>query len=254
MISNIIFQIISVWCVLEWEKIGSPKPLQLIELGPGRGTLSQDILKVFAKFNLSRDISLHLVEISPFLSKLQSQKLCYQSTEVESDTDHPYYRIGETITGTQVYWYKRIEDIPNNFSIVLANEFFDALPINIFQKDENNKWREILINVDTTQPEKFIYVKANCDTLKSKLFSHVISPNETRTHIEFSFESNIIMEYLAKRFTEYGGIGLIIDYGHLGTKTDTFRVKNITKFCCQATKFYFFYLVLQESRTTRSID
>lgn len=128
-IGQIFGELVAIWCIAEYQKVGSPRPTQIIELGPGRGTLIQDFLRVFSKFREPEDISVHLVELSPYLSKLQSQKLCYSSSEVDPKSGQRFYRVGETVTGTRVYWYQQIEDVPRGFSIILAHEFFDALPI-----------------------------------------------------------------------------------------------------------------------------
>lgn len=220
-IGQIFGELIAVWCITEHRKIGSPGPLQLVELGPGRGTLIHDILRVFAKLNVS-PFSIHLVELSPFLSKLQAQKLCYSSTEVAPQTQMPYYRIGETLTGAKVFWYRRIEDVPQGFSIVLAHEFFDALPIHKLQKD-GDTWKEILIDLDPASKEQFRYVLSRNETPISKLFSSRC-PEETRRHVEISPESDLIAGQIAERLEAHGGFGLIMDYGHMGEKEDTFRV------------------------------
>lgn len=71
-----------------------------------------------------------------------------------------------------------------------------------------------------------------------------IQENETRDHVEVSPQSGVIMQHIASRLEDHGGIVLVIDYGHDGTKTDTFRVSeqqnldiiNLNKqqilFCC----------------------
>lgn len=221
-IGQIFGELIAVWCLAEYQKIGNPYPLQIIELGPGRGTLTQDILRVCSRFHSSDSMSIHLVEISPYLSKLQSQKLCYASTEMDPQKNLPYYRMGETLSGMKVFWYQQIEDVPNEFSIILAHEFFDALPIHKLQRD-GSIWKEILIDVDPADKDKFRYVKSRNETPMSKLYS-TLRPNETRLQVEISPESDLIAKHIADRLQTFGGFGLIMDYGHLGEKEDTFRV------------------------------
>lgn len=208
--------------------MGSPRPLQLIELGPGRGTLSQDVLRVLSKLGISKDLSIHLVEISPHLSQLQSQRLCYRSEENNSEL---YYRSGETLSGMPVYWYRRIEDVPTGFSIILAHEFFDALPIHKFQRTENtNKWKEVLIDADLENEKQFRCVISRSETAMLHLFLRTLAEDETRHHIEYSVETDAIIHNIARRLEEDGGFSLIMDYGHFGDKTDTFRVKFMTKY------------------------
>lgn len=221
-IGQIFGELIGVWCLAEYQKIGSPKPLQIVELGPGRGTLIHDILRVWLQFQDPDNITIHLVELSPFLSKLQSQKLCYSSSEIDPQLNLPHYRMGETLSGIKVFWYHRIEDVPKEFSIILAHEFFDALPIHKLQKDEN-VWKEVLVDVDPDNSEKFRYVMSRNETPVSKLYS-ILRPDETRNHVEISPESDLIANHIADRLVSHGGFGLIMDYGHEGDKEDTFRV------------------------------
>jgi NADH dehydrogenase [ubiquinone] 1 alpha subcomplex assembly factor 7 len=208
--------------VSEYQKIGSPNPLQIVELGPGRGTLLHDIIRVWLQFQDPDGLSIHLVELSPYLSKLQAQKLCYSTSEIEEQSNFPFYRVGEMLTGIKVFWYKRIEDVPKEFSIILAHEFFDALPIHKLQKDEN-VWKEILIDVDRENEEKFRYVVSRNETPVSKLYN-VLRPDDKRKHVEISPESDMMANHIAERLETYGGFGLIMDYGHEGEKEDTFRV------------------------------
>lgn len=221
-IGQIFGELIAVWCLAEHQKIGAPEPVQIIELGPGRATMCADFLRVIAKFQLCELISIHLVELSPYLSKLQSQKLCYSSGEVDPQHGYPYYRMGETLSGTKVFWYHRIEDVPKEFSIILAHEFFDALPIHKLQK-EGNVWKEILVDIDPEDKQKFRFVMSRNETPMSKLFAS-LHPEEKRNHVEISPQSDLIATHIAERIESHGGFGLIMDYGHLGDKEDTFRV------------------------------
>lgn len=198
--------------------MGSPTPFQLVELGPGRGTLMTDILKVLSHFKLNKDMSIHFVDISPHLSKLQAQRLCYKHNDVEHQV---YYRHGETISGTKVYWYKQIEDVPEEFSIILAHEFFDALPFHKLQKDENGLWKEILVDIDPDHPEQLRLVISKAQTPISKIFKQ--SDDDSRVCLEYNLETEKIVRHIASRFERDGGFGLFMDYGHFGEKSDTFR-------------------------------
>ncbi|XP_013099165.2 protein arginine methyltransferase NDUFAF7 homolog, mitochondrial isoform X1 [Stomoxys calcitrans] len=217
-ISQIFGELVAVWILSEWQKMGSPK-FQLVELGPGRGTLMRDVLKVLSKFKLNKDFSIHMVEISPHLSKQQAQLLCYSFDDADANVDM-YYRKGETASGTKIFWYSRLEDVPKKFSVVLAHEFFDALPIHKFQFD-NGLWKEVLIDIAENSTSDFRYVLSKNQTPMSKIFNPVAG--DTRKIIEYSLESDRLIGLLVERFERDGGLGLIMDYGHLGEKGDTFR-------------------------------
>nr|CAD7430989.1 unnamed protein product [Timema monikensis] len=213
-------EMVAVWLFSEWQKVGSPNPLQLVELGPGRGSLSEDLLRVFAKFGAANIVSLHLVELSPHLSRIQAQRLCGDTTkENEPNSVENHYRSGTSLHGTPVFWYHRLQDVPRYFSCVVANEFFDALPVHKFQKTGAG-WREILIDIDPNDENKFKYVISRGETLASRLF---IKKTECRNHLEVSPESAVIIQHIVDRLEEDGGIALLADYGHNGTNTDTFR-------------------------------
>lgn len=221
-------QLVAVWCLSEWEKCGSPSPLQLVELGPGRGTLMQDVLRVLSRFGLSDKMSLHLVEVSPYLSTMQASRLCIKHAEVEPSDSKPHYREGETISGFQTFWYEKIEDVPKAFSIFLAHEFFDALPVHKFQIVDD-KWREVMVDMDPSAENRFRYVVSKTETPKLSLFLNRPWANviKNQNHVEYSVETEKIVQNLAQRIEEFGGFSLIMDYGHFGDKTDTFRVSNI---------------------------
>ncbi|XP_037813307.1 protein arginine methyltransferase NDUFAF7 homolog, mitochondrial [Lucilia sericata] len=219
-ISQIFGELVAIWVLSEWQKIGGP-PFQLVELGPGRGTLIRDVLKVLSQFKLGSNFSMHLVEISPHLSTLQAQLLCYTHEATDSNAVG-YYQKGVTASGIKVYWYSRLEDVPASFSIVLAHEFFDALPVHKLQM-EDGLWKEVLVDIADGQTKEadFRFILSKNQTPISKLFEPIVG--ETRQCLEYSIESDRIISLLADRFETNGGIGLIVDYGHFGEKSDTLR-------------------------------
>src|SRR5262249_30562414 len=126
-ISQMFGELIGLWAAAVWQSMGAPEKINLVELGPGRGTLLVDALraaKVVPAFEQA--ISLHLVETSPVLRELQRLKL------------------GQTET---IRWYDSVEDLPSEPAIVVANELFDS--ISITQAIEQAvRWYELAVMID----------------------------------------------------------------------------------------------------------
>ncbi|XP_012277477.1 protein arginine methyltransferase NDUFAF7, mitochondrial [Orussus abietinus] len=225
-ISQLFGEMIAVWIINEWNKITNNE-FQLVELGPGRGSLARDIIRVFKQLKYTSKLSLHFVEISPVLSDIQAKNLCVSSKEVKPEVNKnqknavTHYRKGITEEGVQIFWYYSINDVPRKFSVFIAHEFFDTLPVHKFQKTDRG-WNEILIDIDplSVDQEKFRYVLSGTSTSASIIY---VSEDEKRDHIEICPQAMVTLDYMASCLKECGGFALIADYGHNGEKTDTFR-------------------------------
>lgn len=125
---------------------------------------------------------------------------------------------GVTKSGIPISWYRDLQDVPKGYSFYLAHEFFDVLPVHKFQKTPQG-WREVLIDIDPQVSDKLRFVLAPCAT-PAEAF---IQKDETRDHVEVCPDAGVIIQELAQRISLTGGAALIADYGHDGTKTDTFR-------------------------------
>jgi len=103
-------ELIGAWAASVWHVMGAPPRVTVAELGPGRGTLMRDALRVFRSVAaLAGSLDIALIEKSPVLRKVQ----------------------GETLRGSPapLTWFERIEDLPRGPLILIANEFIDALPL-----------------------------------------------------------------------------------------------------------------------------
>jgi NADH dehydrogenase [ubiquinone] 1 alpha subcomplex assembly factor 7 len=200
---------------------GKSPAFQLVELGPGRGTLIGDILRVFSQLGSvlkNCDISVHLVEVSQKLSEIQALTLTEEKIPLERDAESLVYMKGVTKSGIPISWYRHLQDVPKGYSFYLAHEFFDVLPVHKFQKTPQG-WREVFIDIDPQVSDKLRFVLAPCAT-PAEAF---IQRDETRDHVEVCPGAGIIIQELSQRIALTGGAALIADYGHDGTKTDTFR-------------------------------
>lgn len=120
-VSQIFGELVGVWVVYEYLKSGTKLPLRIVELGPGRGTLSADISRVCDGFKASQNLqtSFHLVEVSPFLIEKQKQNICKDDANL-------------TKFGQKIEWSSCLDDVPDDsssFTVYISNEFFDAFPI-----------------------------------------------------------------------------------------------------------------------------
>ncbi|XP_029534834.2 protein arginine methyltransferase NDUFAF7, mitochondrial-like [Oncorhynchus nerka] len=159
-------------------------------------------------------VSVHLVEVS---SKL-SQALTRDQSQGWARKDEPVYRQGTTTTGLPISWCRNLDDVPRGSNLYLAHEFFDALPIHKFHRTKG--WREVMVDIDLDEPGELRFVIVPAPTLASP---QLIQAGEVRRLVEVCPEGGVIVQQLANRIAEDGGAALIADYGHGGTKMDTFR-------------------------------
>ncbi|XP_075856789.1 protein arginine methyltransferase NDUFAF7, mitochondrial isoform X2 [Microcebus murinus] len=164
------------------------------------------------------DISIHLVEVSQKLSEIQALTLTEEKVPLERNAGSPVYMKGVTKSGIPISWYRGLQDVPKGYSFYLAHEFFDVLPVHKFQKTPQG-WREVFIDVDPQVSDKLRFVLAPGATPAAAFIQH----DETRDHVEVCPDAGIIIQELSQRIALTGGAALIADYGHDGTKTDTFR-------------------------------
>ncbi|CAG9857686.1 unnamed protein product [Phyllotreta striolata] len=212
-ISQLFGEMIAVWLINEWRKMGSPKPFQIVELGPGKGSLSADILRVFNYFKIDQT-ELRLVEVSPRLRRAQADRL-----GVKVDMDQ--FEKGTTDKNITVNWHRHLNEVPRKFSLFVAHEFFDALPVHKFHKTDAG-YREILIDIDKSSVKDqpmFRYILARNPTPMQVL----LDSNEARHDVEISPESVLLYKDICERIKTDGGVALICDYGHFGGDIDSFR-------------------------------
>ncbi|KAL4686561.1 hypothetical protein H8957_005001 [Semnopithecus entellus] len=220
-ISQIFGELLGIWFISEWMATGKSTAFQLVELGPGRGTLVGDILRVFTQLGSvlkNCDISVHLVEVSQKLSEIQALTLTEEKVPLERNAGSPVYMKGVTKSGIPISWYRHLHDVPKGYSFYLAHEFFDVLPVHKFQKTPQG-WREVFIDIDPQISDKLRFVLAPSATPAEAFIQH----DETRDHVEVCPDAGVIIEELSQRIALTGGAALVADYGHDGTKTDTFR-------------------------------
>jgi len=200
-ISQMFGELIGLWAADVWRQMGAPASVHLIELGPGRGTLMADAiraLKVAPDFRAA--IEVHLVEISPALRQLQQEKL------------------GPVVA--PIHWHQALQDAPIDPAIIIANEFFDALPVHQAVKQPDG-WHERLITIDAAG--HFAYVAA-ADTIPH--FEPVLPSQVREAPIGAIYEwrSDVTALELGRRIVQGGGAALVIDYGHATSATgDTFQ-------------------------------
>ena len=188
-ISQMFGELVGLWAAEVWALMGAPAPLRLIELGPGRGTLMADALRaaqVSREFQSALDI--HLVEISPALEARQRQTLAH--------------------VGARISWHQSMESVPPGPAIILANEFFDALPVRHYIKTARG-WCERLVGID--DQNALVFGQSSVPEPDIKIDAAYGSV------LEIGAQAQVLMGELAGRIATGGGAMLLLDYGHVQT-------------------------------------
>jgi NADH dehydrogenase [ubiquinone] 1 alpha subcomplex assembly factor 7 len=187
-VSQMFGELVGLWCVDTWQRMGAPAPFRLVELGPGRGTLMADALRAARLVPAFLDAAqVHLVETSPMLRARQAATL-------------------ET-SGRQVAWHAAVEEVPDGPAIVVANEFFDALPLRQFVRTPRG-WCERLVGLDAAGAPAFGLAAEPEPALRV--------PAPEGAVLEVAGTSARVMAALAARIAAQRGALLAIDYGHAG--------------------------------------
>ena len=196
-ISQLFGEMIGVWIVRQWQNLGQPAQFQLIELGPGRGTLMADALRVVLKFIPAASIQLYAVETSPALRALQAEAWANHLVTLQ--------------------WVADIESIPAGISIIIANEFLDALPVEQYQWD-GTQWLQLYVSPTVSDTSN--QTKLSTAWLPLRMSDDIL-PNNLRPEIGDIYESPLLrhqaLKALAIKLKQYSGAALIIDYGFAET-------------------------------------
>tara|TARA_Y100001970_G_scaffold293401_1_gene439967 strand:- start:2551 stop:3615 length:1065 start_codon:yes stop_codon:yes gene_type:complete len=196
LISRLFGEMLAIWCVAYWEHIGKPKKILLVELGPGDGSLCEDLLKTFKKFkNFYDALQINLLEISDRLKKIQKIK----------------------IKNTKVKWIKEIDEINYGPIIFLGNEFFDALPIKQVYKKKKLYFEKYVSLSHDNKKIKFLNKKANRNLIKHIQDLNLISVGNT---IEYPIGALKFLKDISKKINKFKGGLLAFDYGYTIKKNE----------------------------------
>lgn len=188
-ISQTYGEIVGAWLAHAWELAGRPAPLRMVELGPGRGTLMADILRTFRLVPaLESAVSLHLVETSPRLRQMQAAALC--------------------ASGIPPSWHDRLSDVPDGPMLLVANEFFDALPIRQLVR-RAGAWRERCVGIEGDRLALVDGPEAAPDEIPAPL-----REAPAGTLVETCPAGRAIAAEIGARLAAAPGAALVIDYGY----------------------------------------
>lgn len=197
-ISQLFGELVGLALAQAWVEAGRPRPVLLAELGPGRGTLMADALRAARVVPGFVDAAeLHLVEASPVLRARQASLLRAYTPR----------------------WQASLQGVPETAPLLLvANEFFDVLPLRQFVRDAG-RWHERLVTVDDAD-----------DALRFTLSPYPAPAGwldgaeqaSDGAVLEVAPAREALAQELGRRLAAQGGLALVIDYGEAATGGDAF--------------------------------
>lgn len=195
-ISQMFGELAGAWLAQAWADQGRPSRVVLAELGPGRGTLMADALRAMRGApGLVDAVELWLVETSPALRRAQAERL----------------------GGFGARWAERVEDLPPGPLLVVANEFFDALPVRQFRRADPG-WQERVVGIEGERLA-FGYGPVRGDAGLDARFP--LTPDGVV--VEACPAGEAIARTLGARIDAGGGAALIFDYGAWDGTGDTLQ-------------------------------
>lgn len=197
-ISQVFGELIGLWCAVVWQQMGSPSKLNLVELGPGRGTLMRDALRALRIVpGFRAAISVHLLDSNATLRAAQQAALVDSGVAL-----HVHDDAGQALALTS--------DIRAEPTIVIANEFLDALPISqcVFR---DGSWHTRIVALDEESAALVTAAGPECNPPPR-------SPSDRAAHegdiLETCASFQTLAQLLGKRAATAPLAALFIDYGH----------------------------------------
>ncbi|MBV9331151.1 MAG: SAM-dependent methyltransferase, partial [Alphaproteobacteria bacterium] len=185
-ISQMFGELIGLWALEVWRLSGAPGAMRLVELGPGRGTLMADALRAIRKIS-DTAIEVHLVETSARLAEAQRTTLAK--------------------AGVPVQWRGGIEQRPSGASVIIANDFLDALPVQHYVRTAGG-WCERLVGLDAN---------GLAFGLRPNATGGIQAEAPEGSVLEIGHKAREIARILSGKIAEQGGALLILDYGYTQT-------------------------------------
>jgi NADH dehydrogenase [ubiquinone] 1 alpha subcomplex assembly factor 7 len=193
-ISQMFGELIGLCLAQSWLDQGTPPRILLAELGPGRGTLMADVLRATARVpGFHNAAAVHLVEASATLRQVQARNV------------------------PQAEWHDSINDLPEGPLYLIANEFFDALPIRQFVRDGDG-WRERAVGL---QDDRLAFGLTTASPLRT--LDHRLADTRDGDLVELCPALPPIMGEIGRRIASHGGAALIVDYGDWRSLGDTLQ-------------------------------
>ncbi len=207
LVSNLFTEMIAIWCVSFWEKLGKPNKIIITELGPGNGSMCENFLNVAKNFkDFYNSLELKLLEKSSKLKKIQKEK----------------------IKNKKVKWIRKIEEIGCGPIIFIGNEFFDAFPIKQFYKKKKLLFERYVGFNENKKKVEFLYKKANKKLVREIKKLGLLSEGDI---IEYPINAIVYLNLITKKINRHGGGLLIFDYGYTKQKNqDTLQSLNNHKY------------------------
>lgn len=190
-ISQMFGELIGLWAATVWQAMGAPARLALVELGPGRGTLMADALRAARVVpGFAAALNVHLVETSPVLQRRQQ----------------------ETLAGLTwpIAWHRELAAVPDGALIVIANEFFDALPVHQAVKTASG-WHERMVGIGADGALAFAL---HPDPIPGFAALVPAALAAAPPGAVYEWRSGDAVADVARRVAENGGAALLMDYGH----------------------------------------
>ncbi|MDC0488717.1 SAM-dependent methyltransferase [Pelagibacteraceae bacterium] len=191
-ISSLFSEVIGIWLISSWEIFGKPKNFNIIELGPGDGSLTKILLKIFDRFpEFKLASNFYLYETSNYLKMIQKKN----------------------IQNKKIKWTNDLEKIKKGPVVFFGNEFFDAIPIKQFIKKKNTLYEKYFL-IDKNNCIKEFYKKT------SRKNANLINGFKSLKNLKFiEFPKLGLMELnkIIKKISSNNGCLLLIDYGYLNS-------------------------------------